>query len=368
MHLRAKMQLQPRHQTGLPYANAQTRAETTKALASHTSPLPITMERCPLEISLSIFSLACTDGGNTGRSLSLVSKHIHAASKPVKLHSMSIRGLRQMKAFANLLESLPPRLRRVHHLSIVDHIDRLPKIYGEITDPGALMHIAGVLGATKNFLEGTTPIKDTEETRSNALHRIINAVSSSIVSLSLSFAACERSPLKLPFHLPRLTELTTFFNFKDPQLAVFTLESFKRFPSLLRWNTGGFGVDPPYLFGHIARLSPRLTHLRLQGIEPYCYPSLARALDTDRRLRAEDEMTPLPVTIKKVFIQPTSLRDEDNLWLKRHNSRIVIQLVDFAGSYFSPAGGKLVENQWLDRVNGGRGCWRSSLKKGRSSF
>ncbi|TBU38809.1 hypothetical protein BD309DRAFT_994195 [Dichomitus squalens] len=48
------------------------------------------LEDLPLEILHSIFLDACTDGGKTGCSLSLVSKGIHAASRAARFHSVSL--------------------------------------------------------------------------------------------------------------------------------------------------------------------------------------------------------------------------------------------------------------------------------------
>jgi len=76
------------------------------------------MERCPTEIWNHIFSETCIDNGITGRSLSLVSKHIHETSKSVKLQSLSVHGPKQIHGLAVLLADTLPKYRKVRYLFI----------------------------------------------------------------------------------------------------------------------------------------------------------------------------------------------------------------------------------------------------------
>ncbi|KAI0650826.1 hypothetical protein C8Q79DRAFT_407882 [Trametes meyenii] len=48
------------------------------------------MENLPTELLERIFLLACTDGGRTGRSLALTSKHVHAASRTACFHTVAL--------------------------------------------------------------------------------------------------------------------------------------------------------------------------------------------------------------------------------------------------------------------------------------
>ncbi|KZT28813.1 hypothetical protein NEOLEDRAFT_1041506, partial [Neolentinus lepideus HHB14362 ss-1] len=54
------------------------------------------MNRCPLEIVAEILCLACTDGGATGCSLSLVSRAMSAVSNPFRFQSIALSGVRQI--------------------------------------------------------------------------------------------------------------------------------------------------------------------------------------------------------------------------------------------------------------------------------
>ncbi|KAI0694394.1 hypothetical protein C8T65DRAFT_522476, partial [Cerioporus squamosus] len=59
----------------------------------------LTMDSLPLEILHHIFLLACSDGGRTGFSLSLVSQSYRDAVRPVRYNSVAIVGYRRIDAF-----------------------------------------------------------------------------------------------------------------------------------------------------------------------------------------------------------------------------------------------------------------------------
>jgi len=264
-----------------------------------------------------------------------------------------------MQAFATALENMAPEFRRVHDLCITDRTRRLFAFEGEVMTEEAVKEMPEMMA--ENAKEKIT---DMEEIRSDVLRRIIGAVAPSIVTLSIYFAFCARAHCKIPFFLPRLVELTTLLNFKSIDLAVLTLESFKPYPSLRRWNTNGFNVYPEYLFGQIARLAPELTHLRLAKIAE-CSGGLERALDA--QYSGIEEQVMLPRTITKVFIQPSHLWDLEisRTIFARQKGRIVLEVFG-DGTIYDGKVAKVAERQWLDRINGGRGCWKAP-KKRRSS-
>ncbi|KAI0633762.1 hypothetical protein C8Q77DRAFT_1157926 [Trametes polyzona] len=93
------------------------------------------MDTLPVETVRHIFKLACTDGGPTGNALSLTSKGIRAASRPIRFHSLAlIANPRRLRAFitlyarecAALLEDKP----RIHHLHLT-----FPNIYRNELEP-----------------------------------------------------------------------------------------------------------------------------------------------------------------------------------------------------------------------------------------
>jgi hypothetical protein len=261
-----------------------------------------------------------------------------------------------MEGFAGVLDSTAPDFRRVRDLCITDHRKRLFAFEGVIITEEVMKDIP--------IMDVKEKVTDMEEIRSDVLRRILGAVASSIVTLSIYFAVCARVHCKIPFPLPRLIELTTLLNFESIELAVFTLESFKPYPSLRRWNTNGLNVRPEYLFGHIARLAPALTHLRLANIVE-CSGGLERALDA--QYSGFEERVELPVTIMKVFVQPSLLWDLDfsRAIFARQKGRIILEGYS-DDTIYGQKGAKVAERQWMDRNNGGRGCWKV-LKKGRLS-
>ncbi|OBZ70278.1 hypothetical protein A0H81_09707 [Grifola frondosa] len=109
-------------------AYRKARAHITQALLSNQGTvLSKQMAHCdvPLELWRNIFTLACTDGGFTGISLALVSKHFHAASLPVRLHSLALTSLRQVEGFLSFIEAQQDVFAsggglRVHHLLLKD--------------------------------------------------------------------------------------------------------------------------------------------------------------------------------------------------------------------------------------------------------
>ncbi|KAF7986002.1 hypothetical protein HWV62_41326 [Athelia sp. TMB] len=76
------------------------------------------MDRIPNEILHQIFPLAVTDGGSTGRSLALVSRHFHEMSKEYRLQSISLCSHTQATSFALMLDRTPLRERRIVELQV----------------------------------------------------------------------------------------------------------------------------------------------------------------------------------------------------------------------------------------------------------
>lgn len=62
------------------------------------------MDQLPAELWIYICSLACTDGGHTGRSLSLVSRRFSELSKPYTLQCLALTTPRQVRLLGDILE------------------------------------------------------------------------------------------------------------------------------------------------------------------------------------------------------------------------------------------------------------------------
>ncbi|KAI0332740.1 hypothetical protein GY45DRAFT_441748 [Cubamyces sp. BRFM 1775] len=78
------------------------------------------MERCPPEILDHIFAHACTDDGQTGRALSLVSHKIRDMSRRRALQSIALYGQHQIEAFPRLLDGRTSCDNHIRHLFLTD--------------------------------------------------------------------------------------------------------------------------------------------------------------------------------------------------------------------------------------------------------
>lgn len=91
------------------------------------------MERCPVEVWQRILSLACTDGGYTGCSLSLVSRFMRDAVEPARLHSVMLIGRKRCIAFAALLNHSSPQTT-IRHLFVNAPVNRLEPDFSRKND------------------------------------------------------------------------------------------------------------------------------------------------------------------------------------------------------------------------------------------
>ena len=96
------------------------RASTRQSIKNihRYSPIPAIYQCLIEEIFDEIFSMACTDGGKTGHSLSTVLKRIHEVSKVFKYQTLWVKQT-QLHPLAHVLHSLPIDAWRVVHLSIL---------------------------------------------------------------------------------------------------------------------------------------------------------------------------------------------------------------------------------------------------------
>ncbi|EIN04495.1 hypothetical protein PUNSTDRAFT_128324 [Punctularia strigosozonata HHB-11173 SS5] len=85
----------------------------------------VSMDCCPDEILLAIFSLACVDDGTTGRALSCVSRRVHYISAPVKYRSLAARGAAQINA---LTAHLAARGGGEPEQNVDDRVAPVPKV------------------------------------------------------------------------------------------------------------------------------------------------------------------------------------------------------------------------------------------------
>jgi hypothetical protein len=201
------------------------------------------MDRCPPEIWMKIASFACTDDGLTCRSLSLVSKSFHDISKPFKLQSIALRGADQTVAFATLLKTTPPHLRRVHNLLIR----------------------AG--GPQINLLADFSVVVPLFRQRAHLIEvslSIMESVADTIQVVVLLHDGLMRQ--NLLYDAPVLTELTIhWFDLANLQNATIPcIPSLQRM-EIFNGDQGRPEPEEPGIFHWIPQVAPCLNRLRLTG-------------------------------------------------------------------------------------------------------
>ncbi|KAL0953795.1 hypothetical protein HGRIS_004979 [Hohenbuehelia grisea] len=285
------------------------------------------MNRCPTEIWALIFSYACTDSGRTGRSLSRVSRYFREVSRHVRLQSIAVHGIDQINAFAALLDSTPPRERRVRYLAISTRPRCRPT---STRSRGSTPYLTNIHQYTISGSPGH--YWDTHSARQKllvALPRIFAMLAPSLYAIHLIVPF--RDPARLlPPRMPSLMELHLLTSdlrgqyldlqpsFSDDKPA--TKHSRSRaacYPALRRLRFG-FLQNTTGVFGRIAKLAPSLTRLEFAipehsslyedlevALEPMV-PLEAIQLSEDgvhRRDRRSRRTESLPQTLESVVVR-----------------------------------------------------------------
>ena len=225
------------------------------------------MTTLPVELLSQIFIYACTDGGHTGCSLSLVSKHIRAVSRPARFHSVSLT-----RASAEQVTQFSSSLLAERALS---------------KDTGATPRVRHLcLTAAKRsvglliYLEqATTGVEDTEQLEFNAdVMTLLTIVAPDLLTLSLvSRLPLYVAGLPLPdirrVSFPILQELSItsdhiVFSPFDPVPNPDSIGHQTVFPSLthLHWTCEDFPSRNMLSLHPWIRAAPQLTHFRISNL------------------------------------------------------------------------------------------------------
>ena len=259
------------------------------------------MDQCPVEILFAIFSFACTDGGATGLSLSLVSKRIRIVSRTHAFQTIALYGTRQISAFADLMEALEPSARRVKHLFLIDRRRNC------LECPSSQDLEAWLRTRVLQDSQLSAPVR--EWPASNLL-RLLRALAPSLRDLALLlFRRYDAHPLSVP--LPALAELTIHSSSLHTAHAMHGLglappHAIAELPALRRLHVVQDGPMRQPVPRAVARLAPRLTHLRFSRVVPTRMPldDIARGLE--RLLSADDFAAGaggFPPTLRRVIVQ-----------------------------------------------------------------
>ena len=182
------------------------------------------LEDLPFELLEQIFYLACTDGGRTGCSLSLVSKHIRAASISTRFLSVALQVSGNTYQLDNFLESFgsacirasvqrAPR-PRVHHMCL--WLARTPKEAS----------LNARFGKRRWSRYGVEPLSTEAQESTEARQRLSRAISKLFQQVgtasfrSLAVLGCEHGEQQLVFDslegFPNLRELAITGFSKSP--------------------------------------------------------------------------------------------------------------------------------------------------------
>ena len=324
-----------------------------------------TMERCPTELWVKIAALACTDGGYTGRSLSLVSRTMRDTVKFVRLYSVSLVGEDHLLAFSLLLSGLEPS-PLIRHLFIElgtdDHAPYAPTLERALELQNAFnsiliaaaphLHTLFVQGGLGRF----NPIGDSFE------YPVLRDLSIS----QFCMRANQNTPPHIPFPSLRRLHATTCLSLLD-------------------------------FWPNLVRLAPNVSHVRLSGVVqslticPFLHilfanptPSAAPGdLGDGYRYPPESKEAAEALIIalrlpglKRIFLQ--SLKFQNSGWCETGavvHSKMMLGLQKMARATAQSEGPRRLfllpdslsyehdeaHKHWLDLVEGGDGPWQEGL-------
>ena len=286
----ATVRTQPPRKLGANATQAASRCLCTCLAPSHSCRfrplLAHLMDNCPNEILGLIFEEACTDDGLTGRSLSLVSRHIHHASRRYAFQSIALYGSRQLSAFASLLDKANLEDFRVRHLYITDHRRVWKDTEQRLKEC-----------VTKDF-----HINDpSREISSSAILRIFKAASRNLQTLALLlFDQHAEQLLSDAMSFPNLRELTIH----GSGMAHNVQSELPQCLSLRRLHIIQDHSFKRLIAQFVSRLAPLLTHLRFSRL----LSGMIMPINLERDLRcmlhpSNAVDATFPQTLERVLVQ-----------------------------------------------------------------
>ncbi|KAF7770948.1 hypothetical protein Agabi119p4_6922 [Agaricus bisporus var. burnettii] len=340
----------------------------------------------PAEIWGKIFELSCTDGGQTGRSLALVSTYIHAVSRPYQYLSVSITGKNAIAQFANLLAQ-DTECRRVKFL-FMSTIDPSPELRASSSCPEHPAEIPSISDVDATVRDPNGHCKTL-----NDMYRVLEFVAPSlrILHVVMDF---HRQEIFLPIQFPVLEELTMQGPFHDHVDCSdeFFDTLYPTLPSLRRlFLTDVFTCIDDRTYLALEHYAPYLTHLKMQSADGYVESSrtflrqLSRHNGDEKKntesyvghewngVKKTNKQPRFPETLQRVLFHmgPTqtagffgtmyllrsiALRELEKV--TKEDSRIVL-FKDSTWKHPHSRVHSCVEGkgQWLQRIAGGRGHW-----------
>lgn len=356
------------------------------------------MDLLPSELLEAIFTLSCTDGGRTGCSLASVSKHIRAAARTTRFHSVILQSgsALQLHRFLSLITAeravdtpLKPRLKHLYVSSPKSDKDNFLRPF------------------CRQYVGGQRPreVEDQAEEYSQErlafvanLSLLLRTISAEVETLCLAQSGDGyRWTTEIPFPVPEaeceefteLRELTvvgsgmTFSNAPTTAKIVY--------PRLTRLHL----VTAPTRLGRWAERAPNISHLCVSDERGHMYHEVARVVHKTsesslsflfyyvRCSNADVSMgsgeAPVVFTgLKQFVVQPFSLAqpeadgqitfpwdmqgtqfNEWQLgWLTMNATQpFLLRPTKLFSSSETKGWEDVTLWEWLDRIDGGPGCW-----------
>ncbi|OJT10306.1 hypothetical protein TRAPUB_13174 [Trametes pubescens] len=348
------------------------------------------MNTLPLEVIQNMFALACTDGGRTGCSLSLTPKTIRAVARSTRFHSVFLDAFysNRLYSFMSTYEAhcrpLHGSRPRVKHLYLTLGIHGIPSDFPS----------SGIAAPIESPDPAPWPLADD-------VGALLRAVSADILSLVIQvfpngYAGAAPTPdvPTLGCTFPSLRELTVFGT-SDPRSFFSGVSAPAMFPSLRRLHI----VDANTIYRQFrdqnldpwTMHAPEMTHLRISnlslrespglgGIPVQLAAQMGIPVDDEDEGKSVEESWPRPDDcppkmhshLRHIVIQPcirpsgrlgaaTSYRSGELLRkLAQYPSYVDLKFVVLAPPKQPgiPAWWtKSMKAQWLERIEGGVGCW-----------
>ncbi|KAM5534452.1 hypothetical protein V8D89_011919 [Ganoderma adspersum] len=346
------------------------------------------MESLAVELLERIFFFACTDGGYTGCSLSLVSKHIREASRAARFHSVSLveSSVCQLTEFSACFRAERTRALaqgvtlRVRHLCISGCNSPEVRFRPKREEQASPLRIAGGRGGGMssspcwmNAAMGRTDVgPDQQQAFDDAVSAILAAVAPDLRTLAVchgwaTYAKHFRMPSAVDVDgvaFPELEELTLAgmeWNFRTnhgmfgPPTAAL--------PRLARLHITDVGATGRYIDLAVwSARAPRLTHLRLTNMGPYSdiFSQVKSVVAPDSDGTGTELLFP---NLQQLVLQPNVISGAstdtytsriDDLASIATRPLVVLPLREHANQ---PDERAVTKTCWMDRIAGGPGCW-----------
>lgn len=169
-----------------------------------------------VELLERIFSYACSDGGYTGRSLSLVSRLVREVVRPIRFRSVALAGCTQMQSFLVCLEKGRLRTRSlpaVYHLFLSTWADGEEVVMVRNGRASQRSHLhcyqPATFAVTSQWCAWMTLQEALDKKFSQLLPRLLQMVAPDLRTLSIVHS-WEFGAIQLPSTFPSLRDLTFY--------------------------------------------------------------------------------------------------------------------------------------------------------------